>query len=289
MRNRSVIVLVIVAIAALADFIVNRRSNALKAFGAQASEAQASEAQPTQGGTAVLVELFTSEGCSSCPPADELLASLERTQPIAGAQIITLSEHVDYWNRLGWTDPYSSARFSARQSQYARRFNKDDVYTPQMVVDGSAEFVGSNAGRAREAIAEAARRTGKATVTLTVARHAAATLPVEIPVAVRIENIPAIATGDTAEVLLAIAESELRSDVSRGENSGRSLRHMGVVRRLSQIGTIDSKSGGTFNVNSLVRIEKAWKRENLKAVVFIQERASRRVLGVAQLQLSPKQ
>ena len=111
------------------------------------------------GRTPVVVELFTSEGCSSCPPADELLAKLDKTQLIAGVEIIPLEFHVDYWNELGWTDPFSSSLFSERQNSYARAFGNGRIYTPQMVVDGGAEFVGSNSGRAYEAIRRAARRT----------------------------------------------------------------------------------------------------------------------------------
>jgi len=112
---------------------------------------------------AVLVELFTSEGCSSCPPADVLLERLERSQPVSGAQIVVLSEHVDYWNRIGWADPYSSPAFSARQEQYARHFRTQGPYTPQMVVDGRSEFVGSDARTAESAI-RAATKHPKSTI-----------------------------------------------------------------------------------------------------------------------------
>jgi hypothetical protein len=246
------------------------------------SLAQINEAAPQPDGekTPVIVELFTSEGCSSCPPADVLLMQLEEKQPIANAEIIALSEHVDYWNRLGWADPFSSSLFSQRQSDYSRAFGLEDIYTPQMVVDGRAEFVGSNAKKAREAITEAIHAP-KAKVTIAPFAKAEASATA---VTVTVENLPKLKTGDTAEVLLAIAESNLNSNVLRGENSGRKLTHTAVVRKLNGIGSLDS-SNKNFTATANVVIEKNWKPDNIKIVAFVQERVSRRILGAAVVKL----
>ena len=227
----------------------------------------------------VLVELFTSEGCSSCPPADQLLARLEQNQPIDGAEVITLSEHVDYWNRLGWTDPFSSPTFSLRQSEYARVFGIEDIYTPQMIVDGRAQFTGSNQARAREAITSASREP-KAVVNINLHSEDSRKASIELDV-----NVSALAgTATEAEVLLAIAESGLSSSVARGENKGRNLSHIAVVRKLVSLGKIDSGKG--FNGKQTVKIEKNWKPENLKAVAFVQERKSKQVRGVSSVRLT---
>ena len=121
---------------------------------------------PAGGRTPVIVELFTSEGCSSCPPADQLLAKLEADQSIQNAEVIALEEHVDYWNNLGWTDPFSSESSTLRQYVYAETLGNGNAYTPQMVVDGQDEFVGSRERQARGAIGQAANRR-KADVTIT--------------------------------------------------------------------------------------------------------------------------
>ena len=126
-------------------------------------------AEPAQR-VPVLAELFTSEGCSSCPPADAMLMELDRKQPVSKAQIIVLSEHVDYWNQLGWSDPFSSAQFSARQTTYSQTL-KSEVYTPQLVVDGSEQFVGSDAGAILAGITRATSR-AKVPVKIVSAHHA---------------------------------------------------------------------------------------------------------------------
>src|SRR5438132_8543629 len=148
--------------------------------------------------TPVLVELFTSEGCSSCPPADALLRTLADAQPIAGAEIIALSQHVDYWDRLGWKDRFSSAAFTNRQQQYGRAFNIGSIYTPQMVVDGREQFVGSDASRARRAIGTALS-----------APHAVVSIaldltgPDRVAVTVTARDLPDRSRGDRAETVLA--------------------------------------------------------------------------------------
>src|SRR3984893_15090212 len=125
-----------------------RRPGLLFAVALAIASAGLRAAPPTPG----IVQLFTSEGCSDCPPADTLLEKLIATQPVAGAEIIGLGQHVDYWDRLGWKDRFSSAALTNRQQVYQTRFGTESIYTPQMVVDGRAEFVGSDAAAARRAI-----------------------------------------------------------------------------------------------------------------------------------------
>ena len=232
---------------------------------------------PAPARVPVLVELFTSEGCSSCPPADLALARLERTQPVAGAEIVPLSLHVDYWNRLGWTDPFSSASFSARQSDYSRVWGVDRVYTPQVVVDGRDELLGSDETKARHAV-EVAARLPKAAIELLPAAPGSQTA-----LRIRVRALPPVTPGDTAELLLAVTEDRLATDVPRGENAGRRLAHTAVVRELTIVGTV--QPGAPFETVSPIRLKADWKRNALHAVAFIQERKSRKVLGVARIQL----
>lgn len=230
------------------------------------------QAAPAAGRTPVIVELFTSEGCSSCPPADALLSRLTKTQTVAGADVIALGEHVDYWDHGGWADPFSSRRFSARQSDYAAAFRKDTVYTPQMIVDGQAQFVGSDEDTARAAIARAARQP-KAHVLVT---------RVGETLAVRVDHLPPSASGGPDEVVLAVTEGGLSLSVGGGENAGRRLGHSAVVRQFMPLGTV---SGGAFSASQTVTLSPGWRRGNLSAVVFVQERASRRIVGAAEVAL----
>jgi hypothetical protein len=227
---------------------------------------------------AVLVELFTSEGCSSCPPADRLLTTLDETQPIKSAQIIVLSEHVDYWNRYGWKDPFSSSEFSRRQNEYARMMESDDVYTPQMIVDGKIAFVGSNADKATSAIAAAAR-SPKAKVSLEMSPNP----PGSITFSVQVEDLPEART-EASDVLLAITENRLSSKVSRGENAGRRLQHSAVTRKLMRIGGVEGSQ--PFRGSKAIKFESTWNRSNLMAVAFVQQHKSLKVLGAASIPLS---
>ncbi len=224
---------------------------------------RAAKAAPAGPRAPVLVELFSSEGCSSCPPADEELRRLDREQPVAGAHVIALELHVDYWNRLGWTDPFSSAAFSDRQRAYARSFVGAGVYTPQMVIDGASELVGSRGAAAERAIALAAR-TPKAKVTLV---RAGDTLRVDV-------NGAGVADASAADVLLAVVERGLSTHVTRGENGGLTLEHGPVVRSLRRLGSL---AGRAYH-GTVTQPAKAGTR----SVVFVQSRANLHVVGAAE-------
>lgn len=221
----------------------------------------------------VIVELFTSEGCSSCPPADALLSEYTKSSPVPGVEVIALGEHVDYWNHGGWADPFSAAKFTARQNDYSNAFHLDSVYTPQIIVDGKAQLVGSDGEAARAAITRAARLP-KAQVTLSE------TAPGRLSVSVG--RLPASAPGDPADVFLAVTEDNLSSSVGGGENAGRHLFHSAVVRELVPIGTA---TGGTFTASPTVTLPSGWRRGHLHAVVFAQERISRRIVGASEISL----
>ena len=239
--------------------------------------------EPAPGSPApVIVELFTSQGCSSCPPADELLRGLARNQPVPGATVIPLSEHVDYWDRLGWRDPFSSPRFTARQKAYASALDAASIYTPQMVVDGQAGLVGSRGVEVQAAIREARDRP-KVPVRVDVDSHPRSRV-VEVTAEVGPDRLAAAA--EAIGAWLAITESGLETDVRAGENRFRRLHHTGVVRHLERLDTLTAQAAaaGRF-VRARLRLDAAWTRERLHAVVFLQERESLRIVGAARAPL----
>src|SRR5713226_5879864 len=224
----------------------------------------------------VLVELFTSEGCSSCPPADRLLQELDRSQPVSGAQLIVLSEHVDYWNHIGWTDPFSSRFFSDRQSAYSERFGLSSVYTPEMVVDGTTEFVGGDSRLASQAVEKALALPKVAIRISSISLDASKTLQAHIDT----DALPETSKIRKADIYLVTALNHAESQVLRGENGGRRLTHVGVVQTLTKVGSLEV--GKSFSQDVHVKLDSRTDPANLRVIAFIQQTGQKQVLGVAQ-------
>src|SRR5271165_5204009 len=223
--------------------------------------------------TPVVVELFTSEGCSSCPPADALLVKLSRESPPGGAKLILLGEHVDYWNYIGWTDRFSSSVFSERQSTYANHFHLGSVYTPQMVIDGHLQTVGSGTAEVYRDISKAAVEPKPAQVTLRWEPQQKLNIAVQTPASAR------------SKVLLAITEDGLSTSVGGGENGGRTLQHAAVVRQLRELG---AASNGQFEATVDVAPHPDWNQSKLKVAVLVQDMNSGKMLGAALLDYPSK-
>jgi hypothetical protein len=231
----------------------------------------------------VVVELFTSEGCSSCPSADDVLSQLAHRQPVPGVKVLTLSEHVDYWDRLGWRDPFSSPAFSARQSTYdARVFHAHQVYTPQLVIDGRLERVGSDARAVQRAIEQAAT-SPKAAVSVAALRSDEHNLGVELHVNVS----SSLSIGEALDAVVAVTEDNVSTEVRRGENGGRTLKHSGVVRSLTTIGTL-SPQESAWSIHASVPWDRTWKPADVRVIAFLQERQSRHIVGAGSASLDPR-
>jgi hypothetical protein len=230
----------------------------------------------------ILVELFTAEGCSSCPAADVLLEKMIESQPATGVELVGLGEHVDYWDNLGWKDRFSSAKLTVRQQGYAARFKTGEVYTPQMIVDGREAFVGNDLNAARRAI-ETASALPHGVIHVAIETSTGNTLTVSVSA----DQLPPFTAGDHVDILVAIIEDHLRTEVKRGENQGRTLTHAAVVRTLQTIG----EASGAASAPSRARLTlpSDWRRDSLKIVAFAQERGSRRVLATAALAVAAPQ
>jgi hypothetical protein len=233
-------------------------------------------ANPQGGAVPVLVELFTSEGCSSCPPADLMLTNLDHMQPVSGAQVIVLGEHVDYWNHDGWTDRYSSRALTERQNEYGHRFKLNDVYTPEMVVDGDTQFNGSDAKAAVHAIEEARSRPKVAVRISSVSVEGKA-----VHLHVDADALPASLGVRKADIFVAVALNSAESQVLRGENKGRELKHVAVALTVTKVGAAEEK--GSFNRDVVVKLPSAVEAANLRVIAFVQKSDSGPVLGASLL------
>ncbi|HWY67086.1 MAG TPA: DUF1223 domain-containing protein [Terriglobales bacterium] len=217
----------------------------------------------------ILVELFTSEGCSSCPPADELLRKLDAQRTIANSQIVVLGEHVDYWDRTGWRDRFSSRDYTDRQQEYAVRLGVPEPYTPQMVVDGKQEFVGNNPGSLEAALRTAANAP-KTSLSILAADIDGNNLLLKL----KTTSLPP--DHKRGDLYVAVADNSDETQVHGGENSGRALRHVAVLRSLQKVAKVGPE-GLTKDVT--LRLPKDVEKNNLRVVAFVQESGNGRVLG----------
>jgi hypothetical protein len=243
--------------------------DAKRAVLGQGSPSNSSAAQSTA--TPVLVELFTSEGCSSCPPADALLARLDRGQPVHGADIIVLEEHVDYWDSLGWKDRFSSPYLTERQKLYQGYFRLDDIYTPQTVVNGSAQFNGTDAPAIGKSIQHASA--GTVPLNFTSVQFEGNT------VRFTLENA-AVSYSGSVRIYAALVDPEDTTEVRAGENHGRTLHHAGVVRVFESL-------GDSFHMNAIgktpltISARGVPKVQGMRLVVFAQTKPVGPVLAAA--------
>ena len=210
--------------------------------------------KPTVGAEPVVLELFTSQGCSSCPPADALLSELARDRDVP---VIVLAYHVDYWNRLGWRDPFSSREWSARQGEYVRAMKLESAYTPQAVINGSRQMVGSSAFQIRQAIAEESKRKPEARVKLDVQGN---------EVVVRAES------KKPAELIVVAYENGIVTKIARGENAGRTQTDDAIVRQFVRAGSVN----GAVERRVPLALTKS-----MGVVAFLQDPATLRILTAA--------
>lgn len=237
---------------------------ALGGLAMAAAPVAAAEGQTTQAKQVTVIELFTSQGCSSCPPADELLGELDRRD-----DILALSFHVDYWDYIGWKDPFASPLYTQRQRDYARRFDLSYVYTPQAVIQGAAQEVGSHRGPILKAI-ERAKKLSRVPVTLS---HAGKDGKLMI-------SIPARSPAEKADVLMVVIDRTHETPVKRGENSGRMIKNFNVVRAIRRIGTWDGKA---LEISTSLA-DMSYDGGDY-CVVMVQSTTTGRILGAAKLAL----
>jgi hypothetical protein len=221
----------------------------------------------------VVIELFTSQGCSSCPPADRLLSRLAE-DPKLRDRVIPLSFHVDYWNYIGWTDPFSSKRWSERQQGYARAFRSNRIYTPQLVVSGRAGLNGADESSARKKIAEALAADPAGRVTLSIE-------PGPDRLKVKVGAKLARAVDGPLDLWVAVYETGLATKVGAGENASATLHNDYVVRRLEKALTLPGTAGAADSGEVVLGLDKRWNRQKLGVAAFLQDPRTMAILGAA--------
>ncbi len=232
---------------------------------AQAAKPASDPARPK----VVLVELFTSEGCSSCPPADALLRQINGTRTDSGELIVGISEHVTYWNSLGWSDPFSSSTYTDRQNTYGERFRLDSVYTPQMVVNGGQQFVGSDKASLVQALRREEQDPAPVALRILSTSVAGNSLSVHFSAAGEIPS-------HGVEIIAVLADDSDRSSVLRGENSGRTLTHVAVARSLSHVAKLQAATEQTVQIPLPAALQHAQARH---LILFAQTPEGGRILG----------
>ncbi len=238
----------------------------------QTASSSAASMSPGAEAHPILVELFTSEGCSSCPPADEFIQKLDTLQPVHGAQLIVLSEHVDYWDGDGWKDPNSSHALTQRQADYVRALGLSTAYTPQIIVDGTKEARISDSKQLQDVFQQAA---------------ATSKIPIRLSTVAVNQGKPGLISAhietDTADhsadVFLVVALSHVESQVLHGENGGRHLTHVAVVQQLAKVGKL--QKGKSFAQDVHVQLKTAPDPGNIRVVAFAQTSGPGKLLGAA--------
>jgi hypothetical protein len=257
----------------LCGLLVLQTAPVIEGRGLQSENKTATADTPDRNAHPILVELFTSEGCSSCPPADALLEKMDATQPVPGAQLIVLSEHVDYWDHDGWKDPNSLAAMTERQVAYVHALGLNTPYTPQFVVDGSREMRANDVQQVEKVF------------------HEAATAP---KISVRIGEVSVEGNGGVlrarieadensgkhnADVYVAVALDRVESQVLHGENGGRHLTHVAVVQQITKLGKLPK--GKSFGETVQLKLKPGTGPKNVRIIAFVQEPGAGRLLGAA--------
>ena len=258
----------------LVPWIVGIVTVAAIGFGFFRKDVAFSETNGAADSAPVVLELFTSEGCSSCPPADALISEIGASSK----SVIPLAYHVDYWNHLGWSDPFSSHQWSERQSAYVQALNLDGAYTPQMVIGGRWQCAGSDGGSIAHAV-DAARSTsprGRTSIQTSLATAGSRKLQVKV----NAQLLSAAGPGRLV-VMLAIYENGLVSKIGAGENGGREITYDYTVRKLLPAFELDAAQPGSFVQEMTIDLDPSWSLDHLGVAAFIQDPTSLRIEGAS--------